>query len=56
MARTATAQKQPQKTNNEKRLIMLFVRQISIFAVSLAIVIAAYCLLLMCYTENYCAP
>lgn len=41
MARTATAQKQPQKTNNEKRLIMLFVRQISIFAVSLAIVIAS---------------
>jgi len=41
MARTATAQKQPQNTNNEKRLIMLLIRQISIFAVSLAIVIGS---------------
>jgi len=40
MARTGTAQKQPQKVNNEKRLIMLFVRQIAVFAVSLAIVTA----------------
>lgn len=39
MAKTAAAQKQPQKVNSEKRLIILLIRQISVFAVSLAIVI-----------------
>jgi UPF0755 protein len=40
MAKTAAAQKQTQNINSEKRLVMLLIRQISVFAVSLAIVIA----------------
>jgi len=38
MAKVAAAQKQPQKTSKEKRLILLLIRQISVFTVSLAIV------------------